>query len=435
MAKNVFAGVGIARGDAKDSAEVGAKAVELAVQNMKRQGGKLPGSFGLLFCSIKYDLKKLVEAAHKAFGGTPWVGCTTAGEISNYGFSQGSCVAMIVSSDYIHAGTGIGKDVENKPENAGKSAVSQALKKLKIDKEIDAYVTYLATKKRVIDELIKINPYYVLMLPQGPLTKSKKYGQEGLIMKGISSVVGKFVPILGGAAGDDLNMVQSFQFIDGEVHKDSVVTLFLATDVHIGISLEHGYEPTEKFFLVTKADGRLIQELNHKPALEEYCRAIGVKPEEFKKQPLIYCGKWILGVPDGTGNYWSVVAGGVVGNSLHAGATIQKNTMLCLLKSNDKKVLEAAKDSVENAIKDANGKDIVATIVFDCCIRWMNLREKVGTEINMLQKSIGKDKPLIGFYTYGEQGARYGGAYCGHFNASTSSMVITDDLFSKSGEK
>ena len=172
--KNVYAGTGISRDD--DPYKAGKEAVEMAIE----KAGKSP-EFGVVFCSGgKYGsndkkIQKLVDGAHDAFMAAnkncKWVGCTTAGEISNYGFSQGSCVAMSLSSNYIHVGVGISDNVEKKPEDAGRNTIKEALKDLKTDKQVDSYISYLAAKKKSVEELMKIKPYYVIMLTQGPLTK------------------------------------------------------------------------------------------------------------------------------------------------------------------------------------------------------------------------------------------------------------------------
>ncbi len=430
--KNVYAGTGISRDD--DPYKAGKEAVEMAIE----KAGKAP-DFGFVFCSGgKYGnndkrIKKLVDGAHEAFMAAnkkcKWMGCTTAGEISNYGFSQGSCVAMCLSSNYIHIGVGISDNVEKKPEDAGKNAIKEALKDLKTDKQVDSYISYLAAKKKSVEELMKIKPYYVIMLSQALLVKKGMLGQEENIMKGISSVIGKYIPILGGTAGDDLKLDTTYLFKEGKVYENAVATMVVASDMHLGISLEHGYKPTTKSFIVTKVKGRLIYELNGKPAIKEYCRVTGINEAEFRKQPLAFSDKYVFGIPDGTGNFFSIVPGDIVGSAIQTGRSLEKNSMLALMSAKPQDLLEAARDSVKYAMQDSSSKKVAAVLMFDCCIRWVNLGEKVSKEIEMVKKEVGKDTPIIGFYTYGEQGSRHFGGTCSQFNASTSSMVFTDKLF------
>ena len=158
MGKYVHAGVGISKAD--DPFQAGKEAVEMALKNMKKDGGKRP-TFGLLFCSGgKYGkddktIKKLVDGAHFVFKDTPWIGCTTAGEISNYGLTQESCVVLAVDSDYIRIGVGIGNKMSENPRKAGSEGVKQALKKIKLDRYVDPYINYLRLKKMTPETIVK----------------------------------------------------------------------------------------------------------------------------------------------------------------------------------------------------------------------------------------------------------------------------------------
>ncbi len=430
--KHVFAGTGISK--ANNPYDAGKEAVEMAI----KQSGKAP-NFGLVFCSgSKYasndrDARLLVKGAHEAFmNANPkckWMGCTTAGEISNYGFSQGTCVAAAFFSDYINIGIGVGKKVEEKPENSAKSGIKEALNNLERNKEIDSYISYLASKKKSTEDLLRLRPYYVMMLSQGPLTKKGAMGKEDVVVRTISSIVGNDVPIVGGSAADDNKLYQSYEFANGKLYKDAVVMMVFASDIHIGVSLEHGYVPTSKSFIVTKVKDRLILELDGKPAVKAYCKATGINEKEFRKNPLRFSSEFTLGMPDGTGNFFSLVPGAVVGNAIHTGQTLKQNYMLALLKADRKKFLNAAKESVNNALNEVNSKIPAAVVMFDCSVRYMNLRDKVGKEIELVKNVIGKNTPLIGFYTYGEQGLRHFGGFSSHFNATASTFAFTNKLF------
>src|SRR3990170_2237920 len=151
MSKNVFAGVGISKND--DSYEAGKEASRMAMEDMKKQGGKEP-IFGFVFCSGgKYGknestLKNLVDGAGSVFGNTPWVGCTTCGEISNWGATTNSCVVAAISSDYLQFSIGIGDNVHKNPVKAGEHAISQAIENLRRETVINPYLKYTAEKKK-----------------------------------------------------------------------------------------------------------------------------------------------------------------------------------------------------------------------------------------------------------------------------------------------
>ena len=75
-----------------------------------------------------------------------------------------------------------------------------------------------------------------------------------------------------------------------------------------------------------------------------------------------------------------------------------------LLTSGQDKILKkVAEEAAKNALKQLKGATPRAVIIFNCIARHKLFGERAGEEISAIQKAIGKDVPLIGFYTYGEQ--------------------------------
>jgi hypothetical protein len=77
-----------------DSRAAAAEAVRMA----QRPLGNARPSFGLFFASPKHDLGAALAAAERAAGAV-FVGCTTAGEITERGLTKGHLAAMLVSTD------------------------------------------------------------------------------------------------------------------------------------------------------------------------------------------------------------------------------------------------------------------------------------------------------------------------------------------------
>src|SRR5262245_60165845 len=67
---------------------------QLAVGELKVALGQDPLALVLFFCSAAYDLNRLAAALADRFEGVPVVGCTTAGEITPWGYSEESITAV-----------------------------------------------------------------------------------------------------------------------------------------------------------------------------------------------------------------------------------------------------------------------------------------------------------------------------------------------------
>ena len=93
-------------------------------------------------------------------------------------------------------------------------------------------------------------------------------------------MLGAAVPLVGGCAGDDLEMRETLQLYGDEVLTDSVVAAGIASDAAIGIGVRHGWQRVGEPMLVTRSEGNLVYTLDDRPALDVYLGQSGaVGPE------------------------------------------------------------------------------------------------------------------------------------------------------------
>ncbi len=433
--KHVFAATG--RSVNNDPYLAGKEAVEKAIKN----SGKKP-EFGLVFCSGgKYgqDYKKitrLVKGAHDAFmKANPkckWVGCTTAGEISSEGFSKNSCVAMSINSEYLKFGVGIGENVDKDVKSSTKKALKQATKDLDIDKYLDAYMQFLAVKLRSTQELISYHPYHILTLCPGPTMKATR---EDEIVAELKKLVGPTVPITGGSAADDLLMNVNYTFANGKVYKDALVLTTIVSHVKIATTAESGFKPTKKSFVVTKAKGRLIHELNNRPAAEVLAEAYNSTVEELSKPVLGNLQKCFLLnstnpllIVEGPDTYRVAVFHMIKGKDVIIGSGVAENTAITIGKGSEKTIINSASTAMKR-LKQKIGNNLAAIIAFDCDLRLMALGDKIHEENRRIMKEIGKT-PIIGFFTNGEQ-CFIGNKAATHVNYTLTAIGISNNVLSK----
>ncbi len=407
----MFAGAGISKSD--DPFTAGKEAVEMAVKEMRRKGGKNP-TFGLVFCSGgKYGksdktIRKLVDGAHSIFGNTPWVGCTTVGEISNYGATTDSCVAMTIGSEYIKVGVSSVKYDRKNPEKVGSELVKTAMENLKIDKYVDAYLSYIRIKKVSPAEFVKMIPYVFLILGKGPEVTELPFlpniYENEFVLRGAQRALGTGVKIIGGAAAGGWECKKNYCFANGECYSDRMVGVAMFINLFNSIGLAHAYEPTGKIATVTDVkDYHWIRKLNGKPAVDVYSELSGIDKEVIKKDPFFASMKSPFAVKDLMGEYWLKVVGKYFMGGLYTGSIIEKNIPLCLMKLSKDGIINAALNAAKVGVERMNDKPAFA-LVFDCGIRKKMLGEKVSKEINTIKSIIGKDTPFLGFYTFGEFG-------------------------------
>jgi hypothetical protein len=414
--------IGIGFSSSRDSKTAAIEAIENAKKDIKLSG---PYTLGLLFSSSNYDIKKLVNSANKIFGNTTWVGCTTAGEISNIGATNNSCVVMIIKSEYIKLGIGVSKDIYNNPFECGKRSMKDAISKLKLDKYMHAYISYLTSKSKGTETLVKNNPFVVLSLFAGSSAERAVNSDE--VLKGMKEVSDYRIPIIGGNAGDDFKLKGTYQFVNGKIYTDAAISILISSDIKFSYASEHGYKPTSKLHLVTKAYGGLLKELDKKPALDVYAKEIKLSHEEINKQIFQLGVRYPLGSPDSESNYLLKAPGAILGKNIICAANLVNSSAVSIMKTSEKQLLDAAKKAAEKAKKELNG-NISGAIIFSCAMRKAQLTEKCNKELELIKKVIG-NVPMIGFYTYGEQVAK--GSVTNQQNINITIILFSDNLSAK----
>jgi hypothetical protein len=197
----------------------------------------------------------------------------------------------------------------------------------------------------------------------------------------------------------------------------------------MGVGMAHPYIPTDKGAVVTKSNGRIVYELNGRPAAEVMRELLDVDeltPEVFAENP--------IGVRTGDVFADYIIKSFVTENpdgSLPCYAEVHEGSYISLMKTDKKTTEERFKFALKSAIEDAgNPEEIGAIIVFNCILRGI-LTQKLGVDdIKIAQEVVGKDVPVIGFNTYGEQGATRGGSM-GHYNQTSTVLVISKEPLSQ----
>lgn len=367
---------GVGMSEEKDAFRAGSEAAGKA---LAEAGGK--ADLAVVFATSKYDQQKLMDGLVKALGNTPMCGGTTAGEISNTGFSEGSVVVMALKSGKVRFATGLGKGIPQGEAKAGRELVENAMKKAKGMKGAKALVMF-----------------------------NDSMAGDGLeVIKGAQSVLGEDFEIVGGALGDDAAFKETWQYYDGRVYQGTVTGFMVFGSIHSTTGVMSGWTSMGNRMKATAAKGNVLLELDGKPALDVYASMLG--PERAKKLPAIG-----LEYPFGLIDDKAVIKGkeyfqlrcplavdwAKKSVTLAASVPIGKEVTLTIASRED--VIEGAKLSAAQAKAGIGKRKPAAIFMFSCVARKMVLGERVGEEISAVRRALGPGVPIIGFYTYGEIG-------------------------------
>lgn len=364
----------VAVGYGEDSFVAGATACQDAFAHL--QGKK--ASAVIVFASVKYNQEEVLKGVRSVSGSTLLVGSSTAGEITTQGpVRQNSVVVMTLASDDIQFFAAKGGPVSAGPRAAGKAAA-------------EAVQALAGGKLKTF-----------VMLPD------VLNGNGADIVRGVLDALGDHFPVVGGASGDDFQFKKTYQYLNDQVHTDSVVGLGLTGEFKIGIGVKHGWIPVGAPMQVTKSNGSVLHEVDGKPAIKVYEDYFGEKEAAVLKTETL--AKLAITYPLGiqaAGNDELLIRDPITVDqhgSITCAAEIPEGSTVRLMIGSTEEAVKVAREAAQTALKQLEGAAPQAIIIFNCIARNKLFGERSGEEINAIQEVLGRDVPLIGFYTYGEQ--------------------------------
>ena len=361
---------GVGKSNHPDAIKAGTEACEQAMEQVDKKADLI-----LVFSTVAYNQKRMLEGVKSVSKEIPLVGCSDAGEITTEGPVSKHVAVMALQAPDIEWTIGIGKGADKDSFKAGKEAAEEVKKKAK--EPISLFVMLL-------DGLAK---------------------NGAAAVRGVQEVFGKNFPIMGGSAGDDFLFKKTYEYYNNQVLENSVIGIGLSGKFSFGVGVRHGWEPIGLPMKVTKAKGAKLIEVDNRPALSIYEDYFGKKAEELTKEPI---AKMAYTYPLGMsveGSPELLIRDVVIANEkgeITCAAEIPEGSEIRLMLGDSEKAIQAAKEAAEGALSQLKGAKPKVVFVFNCIARWKLLGPRIGEEIKAIQEVLGKEIPLIGFYTYGE---------------------------------
>jgi len=367
------------------------EAVKEAIGKLKKSLKKNP-DFLILFSTVDYDLEKVLKEIRKKVGNKTKIygGTSCLGVLTKDGFhksEKGALAVLGVISDRIKFGVGCCDLDKFSPREAGKRAVIKAIKSAGKD----------------INQKPKL-----ILITSAP-------GSEEDILKGIAEIVGEDTPVIGGSSADNTIEGKWSQFCNDKVCKNSTVLAVIYTDLKTGISYQSGYERTIRTGVITKAEGRIIYEIDNKPAAEVYNEWLdGALSDVLKtggkilRQTTFFP---LAKVIRGRGDSWYFLSihplsFNLPEKSLSVFADVKTGDRIELMKGDWEMLLNRCFSTPRLALRGAKIKeeDVAFGIFTFCAGTMLAIPEEERDKMPLLVNKVLKGAPFIGTFTFGEQG-------------------------------
>lgn len=308
------------------------------------------------------------QSLHALYPNAHIVGCSSSGNIQGDALSDAEMVASALSFDT--------------------SSVEIAVTDFTQGADQVSMTTHL------INQLPKEGLKHVFILSDGLHINGSS------LAKGANEALEYKIPITGGLAGDGTAFEETWVIANDVAKQKRVVAVgFYGDHIHIQNGCFAGWEEFGITRSVTKAQGNIVYEIDHQPALELYKKYLGdyakdlpssglhfpINIKQHKEdRPLV---RTLLGIDESQ-------------QSLIFAGDVPEGSLARLMKADIDTIIEGAKTAAEST--EYSGNHNALGLVVSCVGRRLVLNQLTDEELESVSEVLGSDVSLLGFYSYGE---------------------------------
>jgi len=244
-------------------------------------------------------------------------------------------------------------------------------------------------------------------------------GCEERVINGLESSLGAGVPIVGGSSADNDVSGQWAQLTQAGVYLDAVIVSVLFPSTELYFAFHSGYEPTEIKGRVTRADGRILYEIDGRPAAEVYDDWTGgVLQDAFATGeqnvlPLttLYPLGRVVGNVGGTAYHQLSHPDHITPErGLSLFSNVEEGDEFWLMQGTRHSLVERAGRVARAAMQtgDIKPDDVAGGLVIYCAGCMLTVQDQMDNVVGHLNDTLER-RPFLGSFTFGEQGCFIGG--------------------------
>ncbi len=239
-------------------------------------------------------------------------------------------------------------------------------------------------------------------------------GSEEQILAGVEDVVGENVPILGGSAADNSISGEWRVFNRHAMLANGVIVSVLFPSTPISFAYHNGYAPTSHTGTVTKADGRVLIEVDNRPAADVYRDWVGSDaiPSHVTETTAILSastltplGQYLESVGDVPYYLLAHPAGLTPDGALKLFADVKVGDRLTLMSGAPDQLTQRAGKVAALAAQSANLQPakIAGALIVYCGGCMLAVQDRLADVTEGVSTAL-PGVPYLGIFTFGEQG-------------------------------
>ncbi|MCW8884347.1 MAG: FIST C-terminal domain-containing protein [Motiliproteus sp.] len=342
---------------------------QLLVSSHEHLGSRIPQA-AILFAGVEVDLHTVSNGLFTQWPDLQLIGCSTDGEFSSVeGFTQNSLVLVLFASDCIDMVAGY---VDNRQPDLG----SECRSKVAAARQLSSQQASLCI---LLSDVLE--------------------GNGESVVSNFTEAFNNQVPVIGGMAGDNWQFSRTFQLCNTDVYEHGSVFLLFAGPLQFSYGVDCGWEAVGEMGTITRSQDNVLYEIDHQPALNFYRDALGKEGLPNVKLP--------LAVYDSHQNFrfmrtsFSRFDSGT-GAVTYSGNMPENNNVRITVVNSDS-IISGTENSAQKATQNFPVSCPVSlALCFSCGARRAMLGKRTSEEFRCVERTVGEDIPIAGFYTYGE---------------------------------
>ncbi len=412
MARYFEAGIGTAvHGEAF---EMGKSAASEALSQLET----FEPCLALAFISSELDIPEVDRGIIEALGNCPVIGTSAGGEIANAPLNR-SVVVTVMASHHLRVRVGMGRGVRENYQGA----VEEALRDAGIVDYFNSDHPIHQTLHMAAPKMPGVSPVLLIMFSPGATRTAPSLSHDIHTM--LRKASDNHIPIFGGTSSDYFHFESNLQIVNSRVSDDAIALAFLESEILFGLGMAHGFTPTTKGALITKASGHIVHELDGRRA-SEVCSEILDIPSDELGEGALWFSRYPFGATDIYGDSILQVPECILDDgSIQFGPLMKKDLVITLMQAGEKDIVEAGLSAFEKALRHGGLERPSLAMVFSCALRKRLMGKNGSREIELIYENA--HIPISGFYTFGEQGVSDDGLPI-YGNQSVSTLVFSDEL-------
>ncbi|MBU3182580.1 FIST signal transduction protein [Clostridium psychrophilum] len=325
---------------------------------------------GILYAGIDVDHQLVLNKIYEKWPNLQLIGCTTDGEFSSEcEYVEDSMVLTLFVSKEIKIVSGFINNTATDVRKECSQVFYEAVGRLGQTPKLCI----------LLSDVFKIN------------------GET--VMEQLTSLTEGKLPIVGGISADSWRFNESKQFYNKISSSDISSFLLLAGEFNFSFGIDSGWEAIGEMGTITKSEGNVIYEIDHKPALKFYSDILGENVKPTLELP--------IAVYDEDGDFQFMRStfenyDNNIGSVTYLG-NAPADYKVRITMVNRESILKGAKSSINHAVSTfpSNGSPVIA-LCFTCSSRRILLGTRTIDEYEIVGKKFEKSVKFVGFYSYGE---------------------------------